>query len=282
MQNKVSTSEIRFFDRKSAKFLTSFAFLFAITSSQNAVAAQDHNSTRSNKSISVEVDGELFDLTEYLRFTEVPNPGGKPSTSQFELIAGPFGTSLFKVDVMGEMNPDPSIGYSIAITDFGTPSTFNFTFSQAIVPVAGANEVYSTMAGGYTDNSGNGATVTPLAPGAGISVDSDGNTEIHVVNLSEDGGATLVNMGHDLAGPGPYSISSGSGTIGPFTEGWVAGPVAATAWDFMQTNVKFSLSGGGDSAAFTGYAEIRPVPVPAAVWLFGSALGLFGIKRFKK
>jgi hypothetical protein len=43
--------------------------------------------------------------------------------------------------------------------------------------------------------------------------------------------------------------------------------------------ITFSLT-AGDSASFTSNFEVVPVPVPAALWLFGSGLvGLVGIAR---
>lgn len=47
----------------------------------------------------------------------------------------------------------------------------------------------------------------------------------------------------------------------------------------FQAAVRFLASGGGDAFSFSGTYEILPVPVPAAVWLFGSAVGLLGWMR---
>ena len=46
--------------------------------------------------------------------------------------------------------------------------------------------------------------------------------------------------------------------------------------------MSFELT-AGDTAEFTTNFEVTPVPVPAAVWLFGSGLlGLIGVAKRKK
>jgi hypothetical protein len=53
------------------------------------------------------------------------------------------------------------------------------------------------------------------------------------------------------------------------------------AYDLMTVKVDFSLS-ADSSVAISGFVQQTPVPVPAAVWLFGSGLlGLVAIARRK-
>jgi hypothetical protein len=50
----------------------------------------------------------------------------------------------------------------------------------------------------------------------------------------------------------------------------------------MQTSLQFSFSGGGDQAAFTGFASIDPaarVPEPTTVLLLCAGLGLAARRR---
>lgn len=62
-------------------------------------------------------------------------------------------------------------------------------------------------------------------------------------------------------------------------------PAPFAAWFFFLGN---GTQGGGSSTANGGYAlavrlgDVTAVPVSAAVWLFGSALGLLGWLRHKK
>ena len=64
--------------------------------------------------------------------------------------------------------------------------------------------------------------------------------------------------------------------------GWIGGdPDHGSMWTVPETNqyaIKF-----GDIGGFDLVVDIAPVPVPAAVWLFGSGLlGLVGVARRKK
>lgn len=65
----------------------------------------------------------------------------------------------------------------------------------------------------------------------------------------------------------------------------------ATIWDIKAVNLQYVILGSGSKSRFTPLFNIKcdysvvdvptaQTPVPAALWLFGSALlGLFGIKR---
>ena len=83
----------------------------------------------------------------------------------------------------------------------------------------------------------------------------------------------------------------GSQVLGPFGSG--AGTNGATTvWSFdFGTNtfdrLRFSFTGtatsGAVGLAFDNFSPSSPIPLPAAVWLFGSGLlGLIGIARSKK
>ncbi len=52
-----------------------------------------------------------------------------------------FQNDQFRLVISGFLDPDPSIAYGLAVTDFGTPSAFAFVFSTPIVPVGTPNVV---------------------------------------------------------------------------------------------------------------------------------------------
>lgn len=83
-----------------------------------------------------------------------------------------------------------------------------------------------------------------------------------------------VNMGTLLfnylnVAPGPFGATvSGTGTIGPGNTAW-----GIDAPDTLRITGTFLIA--GDPSSIT----VNTVPVPAGIWLFGSALGLLGASR---
>lgn len=178
-------------------------------------------------------------------------------------------TADYLITLSGLMDPDPSIAYGLAVTDFGAPSSFAFIFSTPIVPVGTPNVVDASIVGGLTDFTGDGASITPTL------LDMDGDT-IAEVQVAEVFGP-LTNMGVDVgpslvvgAGPAGALTSYGSHTFGP-----IAGP-GPGPWTGLQTTTAFSLSGGGDIVSLTGFAQIV-IPEPASMGLMG--LGLMMLIR---
>jgi len=96
-----------------------------------------------------------------------------------------------------------------------------------------------------------------------------------------DFGQTLSNSASntlDIGTDGQFILA-----VQLFVEGgWIGGdPDHGSMWTVPETNqyaIKF-----GDIGGFDLVVDIAPVPVPAAVWLFGSGLlGLVGVARRKK
>jgi hypothetical protein len=197
-----------------------------------------------NASATLTIDGDEFNVTVEPTDTGFQVPAGTIIRSEEAQITFTDGV---------QMNPDPSIAYGFAVIDFGAPSTFGFTFATPIVPTGGpaslGTEVASTLAGGLTDFTDDGVSISPT-PGADVQVNS----------VSSSGLAgPYVNMGVDL-GPAFSAAGGGSGlpvafVYGPYSEGLIPGP-AGGPFDALRIDLSFDLSGNGDIAALTGSASI--------------------------
>jgi hypothetical protein len=185
-----------------------------------------------------------------------------------------FDTSTKGNGLWAEFSADPVIVFSFAIVNStGSTTDYSVSFTQHIPALTGPNVVKSSLGLTVSDGSSNLGTATV----SGVA----GAPNLAVTGLSENNGLTLQNMLVDVGGTGPYSSDSTTGTqTYAFSNAAHAGPTApGTGWNYMRTTLSFDLT-AGDAAAFTGRAEINPVPVPAAVWLFGSALtGLVSLRR---
>jgi hypothetical protein len=171
------------------------------------------------------------------------------------------------VEIGGTLNPDPSIAYGIAVTDFGAPSVFGFFFGVPIVPTGSPNLVSGSLVGGLTDLTGDGVSLTPTG----------------LLVQTSDLSAPLTTMGVDVGAP--FVVGAGSPgafyAYGPFSAGPTPGP-GPGPWTFLSVSTGFGLSGGGDVAALTGFAEIVPVPEVSGGAITGGVALLAGLALRRK
>lgn len=171
------------------------------------------------------------------------------------------------IDVSGwslSMDSDPFVTNNFTITNTGASTqTYSLGTSMGVVPAILNGLMRGSVGLTLTDNNGDGATLA--TSGASIYTGMiDGNTA-----------STLWNPVNTFT---TYSTIASSADFGFPTRLAAPEPIDST----IGIQIKFSLT-PGDSVSFTSNFDVVPVPVPAAVWLFGSGLlGLFGLSRRKR
>lgn len=131
---------------------------------------------------------------------------------------------------------------------------------------------------------------SPFAPGLKSGSMSADFWDFNGNGSPADGAASLTNVdwsgridGVDAMFLSAFDINCGgvncSGSLGTVSDG----PLLHTAGvsSSIGIHLAFDLS-AGDKVSFVNFFEVVPVPVPAAVWLFGTGLGLLSIFSRKK
>ena len=167
-------------------------------------------------------------------------------------------------------NIDPILGFGIgASTAGGIGSTFGFTFN---LPIALAGTILADSSVSYTLSSlsSAGAQIAPVGGGNIVSafeVDTSVGG-LDPLNKGVDVGDKFFFTGGPQTQPSPVYTASNTFT-------------GNLAYDLMTVKVDFSLS-ANSTVGLSGFVQQVVVPVPAAVWLFGSGLlALVGIARRK-
>jgi hypothetical protein len=161
------------------------------------------------------------------------------------------------------MDSDPFVTNNFTITNTtASTQTYSLTTTLAIAPVIPNGLMRGSIGFTLTNNTGGSATLS--TSGASI---YQGIIDGNVARTLWDSPTTFttasstgagIDFGFPTREGAPESIDS---TIG--------------------VTIMLSLT-AGDSASFTSGFDVIPVPLPAAVWLFGSALlGLFGVARHR-
>jgi len=175
-----------------------------------------------------------------------------------------FGDTIVEA-LPGPRDASAAMTYGIAVTDFGAPSAFSFSFSMPITLDPGPTIANASLVGGMTDFTGNG-----------VGVSTTGG--FLTLQRSYVAGPN-TNLGVDVGGNQSY----GAGTAGSlYTYGPVAsGPVAGgdlSGFATLNMDLDFLASGGGDVIVLTGFTEITVIPAPASLALLGVS-GLLARRR---
>lgn len=205
-------------------------------------------------------------------------------TMQFNLTTGAGSATLVPFDFFNGSLPAEAVGISMqAIGDgFGNPGTlvlgnmlFNWNGNNGI-PVSivlDAAGMFGALNDGFSvSESISGVGALPASNGIKLGQIPIGPTPVATTTWNTTSTCTVVNagdcMGVSPSGTFPLIANSIGGTP------MIDGPFTGYNANFDITNIHI------DAVTDTGTPE---VPVPAAVWLFGSGLmGLVGVARRRK
>jgi hypothetical protein len=157
---------------------------------------------------------------------------------------------------------DPILVFGISVLDSGPASIFTFAFNSPLAPsLTGSVNYDLRLSGSFADGGTNGGSVGVGSNSSGFLLDGLLDSAV----FASTGGGAIFASPSATYGP---SINTGSVNCG------------AGCNTFGMT-LSFLGSGSGDVHTFSGRLELNQavVPVPGAVWLLGSALGVFGWMR---
>jgi len=170
-------------------------------------------------------------------------------------------------------NADPILGFGLGASTAGATngSTFGFTFNLPIA-LQGPINADSSVSYSLSSLSGAGAQISTVT-GSNIVTAFEVDTTVGglpTLNKGVDVGSTFFFNGGPATQNSPVFTANNSFT-------------GDLAYDLMTVKVDFSLS-ADSTVGLSGFVQqVAVVPIPAAVWLFGSGLlGLTGIARRKK
>jgi len=181
--------------------------------------------------------------------------------------AAPLNLNLLTPDItVNYINTNYDAVTDLFTTTYSIPSTLSMDGSTQNTIAGGTMTFTAEIATGGILNSGSfsiGGTVASLGFNSGTLLTGD-LIDFGFLNSSQTLEFLFNPTGGDLASS--YTFGSGQGGI----------ILAISGYNGDDFNSSFSTS------AYNGIADVAPVPVPAAAWLFGSGLlGLVGIARRK-
>ena len=213
------------------------------------------------------------------------NPGDALpiSSSSQGVVLGSENDTTFSWDV--SYDPDPFLFAKFTVTNLSASAkNFSLSASVPISPTFTNGHLGGSLYASVFDNNGDGsatlgASTTDTDPGIYEGL-LDGNLSLQLfgISLSCISGPNCTASGSDydgLANPAAVrdgdTLPAGLDNSIPFF-GFVSADIGI--------DLDFNLS-AGDSVTFEAYFEATPVPLPAAAWLFASALGVFGFSLRK-
>jgi hypothetical protein len=209
--------------------------------------------------MTVTIGGEAINLT--------PNWSYDAVQDRFTL-AGPLtatslanNSSTFTIH-SAEAVPDPVLLFSASATNTtGGPLAYSFAFNTPLLPnLLGPVSSHAELGVTLTDGLNNGATVQPALPATKMLTSFD---------LYASGAPISKNVDIGTL----FAIASGTGgTTFMADSSLVCGSPCVT----MSAILSFTLT-PEDAVGFSGKVVQNAVPIPGAVWLFGS--GLLGLAR---
>jgi hypothetical protein len=185
-------------------------------------------------------------------------------------LAWQNGGGTFKIN-NAMYDKDPALNFNVTATNTSlVTKSYTFSFETPLVPnLTGLVNSHAEMTMALTAPVGGGASVQPLS-GAG--------TMLKSFDLMTDGSSISKNV--DIGSL--FSITGGTSTSSVISANGSL-DCAVVGCENMISVLTFTLTKGA-SVTFNGIvSQVTSVPVPGAVWLFGSALlGMVGIRRKQK
>lgn len=213
---------------------------------------------------SLDLDGTTRLAADRIKWHSWERADGTSSTSA---DAGNPWASTFTFTASGNVDPFMSYGFT-AKNSSGAVQTYTFSMGESLIPsINGSYDVLADVSGSIVNGAGANVTITP----AFVDQDGDSISELQVLRLSSDGGATYTNAGVDVG-----QADSFSGTGGHLYGLYNASRSSAGNYNYWALETKFTLTSGQDIASLAGYAQITPVPEPEQFGMLLAGFGLMG------